>query len=126
MSGDKELLVGQNLSLSCTYLEAVSLRWEKVGGSLPSRASQTSGGTNNNLSQLLLIPELNEQDSGQYFCQANTSDGQVMVSVAVSVTVLGEPIFGLVLYIVRCIFPLLSLLVRSADRLQCEEERRVT
>ena len=57
---------------------------------------QTSGG--GNLSQILLIPEVDEQDSGQYFCRVNTTDRQSIVSDAVSVAVLGEPLVTLVLY----------------------------
>lgn len=123
MSGDTELLVGQNLSLSCAYPEAVSLWWEKVGGALPSGAVQTSHGTNS--SQLLLVVlGVTEQDGGQYVCRANTSGGQVVDSEAVSVTVFGEPTLTLALCMVRCIFPL--LFVRTADCLQCDEKRRFT
>ena len=88
MSGNRELLIGQNLSLSCAYPEAISLRWERVGGPLASQAIQTNAGGNS--SQLLLIPGVDENDSGQYLCRANTTDGHTTVSDAVYVAVLGE------------------------------------
>lgn len=101
MPNDTEILAGQSLSLLCVYPGAVSLCWEKVGQQLAFPAVQMSGAGNS--SKVLQIPNVDLQDSGQYLCVANMTDGQTEVSDAVSVAVLGKLTFFLLHISIVCI-----------------------
>uniref|UniRef100_A0A452J0L7 Vascular endothelial growth factor receptor 3 n=1 Tax=Gopherus agassizii TaxID=38772 RepID=A0A452J0L7_9SAUR len=81
-----ELLVGEKLVLNCTvwaeFNAGVNFQWDYPGKQLPERRSQQ---THTELSSILIIQNVSQQDLGKYMCMASNGEQTFKESIDVIV-----------------------------------------